>query len=152
MRGIIQVLDRYAVVDVKDQTIVFFEFCQNNQIDLKNNPFLHEIQKQINEYSAHQRTEFNLPLTFNGTDFQNKVWSALCTIPYGEVRTYKQIAQQIGHPKAYRAVGGACNRNPIGLIVPCHRVLGTNQSLTGYAGGLDLKELLLKHEGYIEQT
>ena len=105
----------------------------------------------INQIIMYRPEDFNWDkyITQIGTDFQNKVWSALCTIPYGDVRTYKQIAQQIGHPKAYRAVGGACNRNPIGLIVPCHRVLGSNQSLTGYAGGLDLKELLLKLEDYI---
>ena len=78
--------------------------------------------------------------------FQKKVWNALLEIPYGETRSYQDIAIRIGNPKAVRAVGGACNRNPIGIIIPCHRVVGKNGSLTGYAGGLLYKELLLRNE------
>jgi len=105
-----------------------------------------EIQKQLTEYENGLRREFKLPLHLIGTSFQKQVWNALLEIPYGETRSYQEIAMQIGNPKALRAVGGACNRNPIGIIVPCHRVIGKNGSLTGYAGGLSYKELLLNHE------
>ena len=105
-----------------------------------------DIQKQLTEYEKGSRKVFDLPLHLKGTEFQLKVWNALLEIPYGETRSYQQIAQRIGQPKALRAVGGACNRNPIGIIVPCHRVIGKNGKLTGYAGGLFYKELLLNHE------
>lgn len=146
MRGTLKVLDKCLHVDVENEAIIFVEFCDQETIDTKGNPILIKLQKQLDEYSTYKRLQFDVPLYFEGTDFQKKVWEALLTIPYGEVKTYKQIAEQIGHPKAFRAVGGACNKNPIGIIIPCHRVIGTDHSLTGYAGGLDFKELLLKHE------
>lgn len=105
-----------------------------------------EIQRQLTEYENGTRKIFELPLHLKGTDFQKQVWNALLEIPFGETRSYQEIAIRVGRPKALRAVGGACNRNPIGIIVPCHRVIGKNGSLTGYAGGLSYKELLLKHE------
>lgn len=101
---------------------------------------------QIQEYLLGKRKAFNLPLEMEGTPFQRKVWQTLCSIPYGETRTYKEIAIQIGNEKACRAVGMANHKNPIGIIVPCHRVIGANKKLVGYAGGLDKKEFLLKLE------
>ena len=101
---------------------------------------------QLQEYFAQKRTAFDFPLEFSGTPFQVAVWEALCRIPYGETRTYGQIAAAIGRPKASRAVGMACNRNPIWIVVPCHRVLGADGSLTGYAGGLSMKRMLLEME------
>lgn len=89
---------------------------------------------------------FSVPIHLKGTDFQKKVWNELKNIPYGETRTYKEIAEKIGKPKASRAVGMACNKNPIVILVPCHRVVGTNGSLTGYAGGIELKKALLEAE------
>ena len=89
---------------------------------------------------------FDLPIKFSGTPFQNKVWKALCRIPFGETWSYKQLAEEIGQPKAYRAVGGANNKNPLGIIVPCHRVIGKDGSMTGYAGGIGYKVKLLKLE------
>ena len=109
-------------------------------------PVLEECIRQLNEYAAGQRRAFTLPLAPAGTDFQQLVWQALCAIPYGETRTYGQIAAQIGRPKAARAVGGGCNRNPILLLIPCHRVVGSSGSLTGFAAGLDVKEKLLELE------
>jgi len=103
-------------------------------------------EMQLNEYFCGKRTHFDLPLLPNGTDFQLKVWDALCRIPYGETRSYRDIAEFIGNPKASRAVGGANNKNPIMIIIPCHRVIGSDGSLTGYAGGLDVKEKLLQLE------
>ena len=101
----------------------------------------------IREYLDGQRKVFDLPLHPNGTEFQIKVWKALTEIPYGETRSYKDIAISIGNEKACRAVGMANNKNPIPIIIPCHRVIGANKKLVGYAGGLDLKERLLDLEG-----
>jgi methylated-DNA-[protein]-cysteine S-methyltransferase len=105
-----------------------------------------ETQQQLNEYFAGQRQVFDLPLDFEGTEFQQKVWQALLTIPFGETRSYKQIAEQIGNIKAVRAVGAANGKNPISIIAPCHRVVGANGKLVGFAGGLENKGILLKIE------
>ena len=98
---------------------------------------------QISEYLAGRRREFDLPLKAAGTDFQRKVWEVLSSIPYGERRSYKQVAAQVGNPRAVRAVGMANNRNPLPIVVPCHRVVGSDGKLVGYAGGLGIKEFLL---------
>lgn len=108
---------------------------------------LREVESQLGEYFAGQRCTFDLPLEFIGTEFQRKVWSALLTIPFGETRTYAQIAEQIGDRKAVRAVGAANGRNPISIVAPCHRVIGSNGALTGFAGGLANKLYLLALEG-----
>ncbi|MBL8265836.1 methylated-DNA--[protein]-cysteine S-methyltransferase [Steroidobacter sp.] len=110
-------------------------------------PILLEAERQLQEYFAGQRKEFALPLDCNGTEFQRRVWNALLTIPYGETRSYAQIADQIGNPAAVRAVGAANGRNPLSIVAPCHRVLGSNGSLTGFAGGLAVKAKLLSLEG-----
>lgn len=102
--------------------------------------------EQICGYLSGQRQTFDFPYELYGTEFQKKVWDALCRIPYGEVRTYKQIAEAVGNPKACRAVGMANNKNPMMIVVPCHRVVGTGGDLTGYAGGLDMKKALLELE------
>jgi methylated-DNA-[protein]-cysteine S-methyltransferase len=101
---------------------------------------------ELMEYAEGKRRTFTRPLMLKGTSFQKAVWDALLAIPYGETRSYQQIAEYVNSPKALRAVGQACHVNPIGIIVPCHRVIGKNGQLTGYAGGLDYKVLLLKHE------
>lgn len=102
---------------------------------------------QIDEYIKGKRKIFDLPLNPNGTEFQKKVWKALTEIPYGETTSYKDIAVTLGNEKACRAVGMANNKNPIPIIIPCHRVIGANKKLVGYAGGLDLKKMLLNLEG-----
>ena len=104
---------------------------------------LRETARQLTDYFAGRRTSFSLPLDFQGTDFQKAVWQALLTIPFGETRSYADIARQIGNPRAVRAVGTANGRNPISIVAPCHRVIGTDGKLTGFAGGLDAKALLL---------
>ncbi len=109
-------------------------------------PVLLETEKQLRDYFAGERTTFDLPLAFEGTDFQKQVWSALLEIPYGETRSYAQIAAALKNPKAVRAVGAANGRNPISIIAPCHRVVGANGELTGFAGGLVAKSFLLKLE------
>ena len=103
--------------------------------------------EQLSEYFAGERTHFDLPLNAGGTAFQQTVWSALADIPYGEVRSYKDVAKAIGKPKAVRAVGVANGRNPLPIVVPCHRVIGSDGSLTGFAGGLPTKTRLLTLEG-----
>lgn len=110
-------------------------------------PVLIETARQLGEYFAGRRQRFDLALSFTGTAFQRQVWDALLSIPFGETRTYGQIAQQIGNPSAVRAVGAANGRNPISIIAPCHRVIGASGGLTGFAGGLAAKQLLLALEG-----
>lgn len=110
------------------------------------NPFLIQTETELTEYFAGQRSTFTVPLDFNGTGFQKAVWQALLTIPLGETRSYGQIAAQLGKPSASRAVGAANGRNPISIIAPCHRVIGTNGKLTGFAGGLETKAHLLALE------
>ena len=105
-----------------------------------------EAHQQLMEYLKGERKTFDLPLNLKGTDFQKQVWMALCDIPYGETRSYKQIAESIGNPKAVRAVGMANNRNPLLIVVPCHRVIGANGKLVGYGAGIEKKEFLLRLE------
>ncbi len=112
----------------------------------KHHALLCETEKQLREYFLKQRTAFHLPLRFTGTDFQNRVWNELLHIPYGTTKTYLHIAQALGNRHATRAVGLANGKNPLSIIVPCHRVIGTNGKLTGYAGGLDKKSFLLELE------
>ncbi|MNP30712.1 Methylated-DNA--protein-cysteine methyltransferase [compost metagenome] len=107
--------------------------------------------QQLKEYFAGERKQFDLRLDLQGSEFQRKVWNALLTIPYAETASYKDIAELIGQPKAVRAVGGANNKNPIPIIVPCHRIIGANGSLVGYGGGLSIKESLLSLEQEMDQ-
>lgn len=109
-------------------------------------PVLIETARQLQDYFAGARRGFSVPLDFQGTDFQKKVWTALLAIPFGETRSYAEIARQLGRPSASRAVGAANGRNPISIIAPCHRVVGANGALTGFAGGLEAKALLLELE------
>lgn len=110
-------------------------------------PVLLETERQLQEYFAGRRTHFALTLDLSGTTFQRDVWAALMTIPFGETRSYAQIAEQIGKPSAARAVGAANGRNPVSIVTPCHRVVGSTGALTGFAGGLEVKARLLALEG-----
>ena len=109
-------------------------------------PIIKEAHRQITEYLKGERKVFDLPIRLRGTDFQQQVWTALLDIPYGETRSYKQIAEAIGNPKGMRAVGMANNRNPLLIVVPCHRVIGANGSMVGYGEGVETKEFLLRLE------
>lgn len=111
------------------------------------NPILVRAAQQLQEYFAGTRNRFDLELEFAGTDFQKKVWQALLTIPFGETRSYSEIARQIGNPSTVRAVGAANGKNPLSIVAPCHRVIGASGKLTGFAGGLEAKERLLMLEG-----
>ena len=117
------------------------ELVENQQ-----HPMLHQVKQQLQEYFAGQRQQFDLLLDFQGTAFQQQVWQALLQIPYGETRSYKQIAFQLGNEKAVRAVGAANGKNPISIIAPCHRVIGSGGALVGFAGGLDKKQILVSLE------
>jgi len=139
----------YLKLSYTDLSIVGLVRAEEDQILTNSNysnSLLKEAIKQLDEYFSGQRIEFDLPLQFSGTEFQKEVWKALINIPYGETRSYKDIAIEIGNPKACRAVGGANNKNPIILICPCHRVIGASGKLVGYGGGMDMKEYLLNLE------
>jgi len=112
----------------------------------KSKPALAPYLRELNDYFAGERREFSFPLDLRGTEFQLACWHALLEIPYGETRSYRDIAQAIGHPHAYRAVGMSNNRNPVAIVVPCHRVIASSGSLCGYGGGLDIKRKLLDLE------
>jgi methylated-DNA-[protein]-cysteine S-methyltransferase len=128
--------------------IVALDFVDRPQEDDDGLPgILEECVKQIDEYFRGQRKAFSVNLCLHGTPFQNTVWRKLSTIPYGRTYSYSQFATAIGKPAAYRAVGNANGKNPISVIVPCHRLIGSDGSLTGYGGGLWRKQWLLKHEG-----
>lgn len=116
-------------------------------VEDREDKILLETEKQLGEYFDGARSTFELELDFIGTDFQKRVWNALVAIPFGETRTYRQLATELGNPKATRAVGAANGRNPIAIVAPCHRVIGSAGDLRGFAGGLDAKQHLLSLEG-----
>lgn len=134
-----------------DDYLLSVEFIQTkntfNMICTQNSVLSMAIQ-QLDEYFSGSRQTFYLPLQLHGTAFQQHVWHELINIPYGNTSTYKDLAERIGKPKAFRAVGNACNKNPFPIIIPCHRVIGSSGSMTGYAGGIELKKFLLN----LEQT
>jgi AraC family transcriptional regulator of adaptative response/methylated-DNA-[protein]-cysteine methyltransferase len=144
-----------------EKGIVFIEFKNDNKFDEQQSklkkrlkeefsenesPLIKELKKQLDGYFAGKRKSFDLPLQITGTNFQKSVWNQLLTIPPGETRSYKQQAENIGNPKAVRAVANANGDNLISIVIPCHRVIGSDGSLTGYGGGLENKKWLLEHE------
>ncbi|NLX82227.1 MAG: methylated-DNA--[protein]-cysteine S-methyltransferase [Clostridiales bacterium] len=142
----------YLLAVEEDGALTALDFVQAEDQDARDlSPVLLLTEKQLGEYFAGLREKFEVPLQLKGSDFQKKVWASLLDIPYGQTRTYGQIAAQIGQPKASRAVGQANNRNPIAIIVPCHRVVGADGALTGYGGGLARKEALLMIERNLEK-
>ncbi len=140
-------LGNIAIVE-ENNKIITIEINKKIEEEMaqKETPLLKETEKQLLEYLEGRRKTFTVPLNPKGTKFMKQVWTALQEIPYGEVRTYGQIAQTVGKPKAARAVGMANHRNPIPIIIPCHRVIGSNGKLVGYALGMEMKEFLLKLE------
>ena len=127
-------------------THVMFGNEKLHDIPVRETPLIEEAYKQIEEYLKGERCSFDLPICPSGTKFQHEVWNALKEIPYGKTVSYKDIALAVGNEKASRAVGMANNRNPISIIIPCHRVIGKNGNLVGYGGGIEIKEYLLKLE------
>ena len=134
------------VIVADDEHILQIEFA-GKALKSRGNKLTREAARQLKEYFAGKRQNFDLPMRQTGTDFQQQVWQALLSIPYGETRSYADIARQIGKPKSVRAVGAANGQNKIAIAIPCHRVIGADGSLTGYAGGLDKKTILLRLEG-----
>ena len=134
-------------LEANDGGITRVAFAGKAEDDTASCALLDEAARQLREYLDGSRRDFDLPLSLHGTPFQIAVWAALRQIPYGEVRSYGDIARAIGKPGAARAVGMANHRNPIAIIIPCHRVIGADGSLTGYGGGLDRKRFLLTLEG-----
>ncbi|HZK39063.1 MAG TPA: methylated-DNA--[protein]-cysteine S-methyltransferase [Clostridia bacterium] len=129
-----------------DTAIVSFKRVDQIDDDNDHSVLSDRAFEQVREYLKGERRRFDFPYELRGTEFQKKVWNALCRIPYGEMCTYKEIATKVGNPKASRAVGMANNKNPLMIVVPCHRVVGSNGKLVGYAGGLGMKESLLELE------
>ena len=138
----------YVLMNYEDDKIT--KLIKINPTDLDDfgttTPLTDSVFTQLTQYFHRDRQTFDFPYVLRGTDFQLKVWHALLAIPYGETRSYKDIAIAIGNEKAYRAVGLANNKNPINIVVPCHRVIGSNGALTGYRGGIEMKEFLLQLE------
>ncbi|MDU2673400.1 MAG: methylated-DNA--[protein]-cysteine S-methyltransferase [Clostridium sp.] len=133
-------------IEADEDSITGVYFCDEGSEGSENRAVI-ECKKQLEEYFNRKRKDFDLNIKFlKGTEFQLSVWKALSEIPYGEKVSYKYIAEKINNPKAVRAVGGANNKNPIAIIVPCHRVIGANGKMVGYAGGIDKKEFLLRLE------
>jgi methylated-DNA-[protein]-cysteine S-methyltransferase len=133
----------------KGISAIAFVDSANGDVDggVTSNDFTEAAKVQLADYFNGSLTQFDLPFDAKGTAFQQAVWKALCDIPYGETASYADIANKLNNPKAVRAVGMANGRNPIAIVVPCHRVIGSNKTLTGYAGGLERKQYLLKLEG-----
>ncbi len=139
--------DKEAVISIGRSN---FNLLDIKKTDNEKNDLTDKVYWQLEEYFDGKREVFDFPFKLKGTDFQIKVWSALCEIPYGKTSTYKEIAEKIGSPKAFRAVGNANNKNKLMIVVPCHRVIGSDGKLVGYAGGLDFKKRLLDLESNIK--
>ncbi len=135
----------YLKIIADDDYLLGLDFC-NKKLEENKNKITEQVEKELEEYFKGERKIFTVKYKLEGTEFQKKVWKELLKIKFGETLSYIDIAEKIGNKKASRAVGGANNKNSIAIIVPCHRVIGKNKKLVGYAGGLDKKEWLLKHE------
>jgi len=159
------ICDVFAAVNVKGEVVLLYFLGERHAAEeviaeLRTKGYepewnaepLAEATRQVTEYFAGSRKTFNLPLAPQGTPFQQRVWQELLRIPHGEAISYGELATRVGNPKASRAVGAANGHNPISLIIPCHRVIGSDKSLTGYGGGLNVKEALLTHEGVSFKT
>ncbi|MBS1904429.1 MAG: methylated-DNA--[protein]-cysteine S-methyltransferase [Bacteroidetes bacterium] len=140
------------VIRANDRGITSISFSDALASDSEHSAIVDLAARQLAEYFEGTRTVFQLPLDAGGTPFQRRVWNALLDVPFGKTASYLQIARLLGDEQAIRAVGLANGKNPIAIVVPCHRIIGSDGSLTGYAGGLWRKEWLLRHEGVLNQT
>ena len=134
-----------------NSSVTAIEFTTDQETTKIPNPILALAKKELQEYFAHEREQFTFPVQMEGTEFQQKVWSELQKIPFGRTLSYLQMAVNLGDVKNIRAAASANGKNPIAIVVPCNRVIGSNGDLVGYAGGLDKKKWLLQHEGVINQ-
>lgn len=133
----------YITVTIAADKIMAIQFGKKTAAKTAGPSLYLQAQKQIQEYAEGRRQQFDLPFIMQGTTFQVKVWKAMAKIPFGQRQSYKDLAIQVKSPRAFRAVGGACHQNPLPLIIPCHRIVGSDGSLTGFAGGTSLKQKLL---------
>ena len=133
-------------IEENGYAITKLNFTKNNKVKIEETDLIRELVKQLEEYFRGERKIFNIPLEYKGTEFQLKVWEELKKIEYGETKSYKEIAEKIGIKKGARAVGGANNKNPILILIPCHRVISASGDLSGYAGGIKIKKKLLEME------
>lgn len=143
-------LNTWLEISLSDHGLRRLDFCMTHESRKTNlnNDLIQNIFIQLDKYFTGGRTKFDIPIHFqDATEFQREVWEYLLKIPFGVTKSYQQVAMEIGNPKAFRAVGNANSRNPVPIIVPCHRVIKTDGSLGGYSSGLDMKRLLLEHEG-----
>jgi methylated-DNA-[protein]-cysteine S-methyltransferase len=144
-----------GTIEIKadEQSILSVQFKDTNKVEtsFSENEISKNGKQQLSEYFASERKEFELPLKLSGTDFQNKVWTELQVIPYSKTISYLQLAKNLGDPKCIRAAGTANGKNPFAIVVPCHRVIGSNGDLIGYAGGLWRKQWLLEHEHNLQK-
>jgi methylated-DNA-[protein]-cysteine S-methyltransferase len=145
-RSILQSPMGDILIEANETVITKVGFIDDESASVNENEWTLLAKQQLKEYFEGTRNRFELPIAYQGTVFQNQVWQALTTIPYGETRSYQDMAIQINNPKAIRAIGGANNCNEIAIIIPCHRVIGKNGTLVGYEGGLEKKAWLLEHE------
>ncbi len=136
----------YLIIELEEDTIISVDFCAKQNPSKPATAMEKELFRQLDAYFEGELREFDLPYFATGTVFQLMVWEELLKIPYGETITYGELAGRIGKPKAARAVGGALNRNPVAILLPCHRVIGSTGKLTGFAGGTDVKQYLLNLE------
>ncbi|WP_227368827.1 methylated-DNA--[protein]-cysteine S-methyltransferase [Halomonas sp. M20] len=136
----------FLQIEATEAGITYIDFVDERSEPINPHPLIERCKTQLEEYFQGQRQAFDVPLAPEGTDFQKRVWMQLRAIPFGETCSYATISQGIGSPNSHRAVGAANGRNPLSIIVPCHRVIGSNGQLTGYAGGLERKQWLLRHE------
>jgi methylated-DNA-[protein]-cysteine S-methyltransferase len=147
MKSYCHFLNRFLVIESNDHTLYSIDIVDQKPVDMPLSS--NDIQKAFNAYLSHDHHSFTFKLSYTGTDFQKKVFKAMLDISFGEVRSYKDIALAIGHPKAYRAVGQACHINPLPIVIPCHRVVATGH-IGGYGYGVELKRLLLDHEKTVQ--
>lgn len=138
-------------IEATDSGIVAVNFVSSQDEAESVNTITQHCKQQLQEYFSGERRTFNLPLQPKGTDFQQRVWAELQNIPFGKVVSYLEMAKRLGDEKVIRAAAAANGKNPIAILIPCHRVIGTNGDLVGYAGGLDKKKLLLQHEGVLSK-
>lgn len=149
---VIAIADPHGIISIDFVDAKYAKRIERDWIEDADDPTLRECFGQLREYFAGTRHEFDLPLSPHGTPFQERVWQEIARVPYGETISYGELARRAGAPGQARAAGAATGRNPVGVVIPCHRIVGSDGSLTGYAGGLGRKQRLLELEGVLQRS